>query len=85
MTTKTFPEISERALSSMSSELANSTESNFSVLENENYSSLLNIHGDYESMPRGVELSDYIWPDRTQNQNIQDIFQESGLYKSPFA
>ncbi|KAH8753209.1 hypothetical protein BGZ57DRAFT_91941 [Hyaloscypha finlandica] len=85
MTTKTFPENSERALLSMSSELTNSTESNFSVLEDKNYSSLLNIDGDCESMPRGVELSDCIWPDRTQNQNIQDVFQESGLYESSFA
>jgi hypothetical protein len=85
MTTKTFPENPERALLSMSSELTNSTESNFSVLEDKNYSSLLNIHGDCESMPRGVELSDCIWPDRTQNQNIQDVFQESGLYESSFA
>jgi len=85
MTTKTFPENSERALLSMSSELTNSTESNFSVLEDKNYSSLLNIDGDCESMPRGVELSDCIWPDRTQNQNIQDVFQESGLYESSSA
>jgi hypothetical protein len=85
MTTKTFPENSERALLSMSSELAKSTESNLSVLEDTNYSSLLNIHGECESMPRGVELSDCIWPDRTQNQNIQDVFQESGLYESSFA